>query len=66
MEGMQVSITTFEPTLTMSTYLLAMVVCEFDFIRTPEAEQVLVILSLLTLCPHRADYLIFLSRILSG
>ncbi|XP_063046293.1 aminopeptidase N-like [Engraulis encrasicolus] len=41
-EGQMVSITTFEPTPIMSTYLLAFVVCEYEFIRTPATEKVLI------------------------
>ncbi|XP_076148014.1 aminopeptidase N-like [Alosa pseudoharengus] len=42
MEEVEVSVTTFEPTPIMSTYLLAFVVCEFDFIGTPAAAEVLI------------------------
>ncbi|XP_012674825.2 aminopeptidase Ey-like isoform X1 [Clupea harengus] len=42
MEGVEVSITTFEPTPIMSTYLVVLVVCEFDYIRSPEGGKVLV------------------------
>uniref|UniRef100_A0A667X644 Aminopeptidase n=1 Tax=Myripristis murdjan TaxID=586833 RepID=A0A667X644_9TELE len=42
-EGQTVTRTSFEPTKIMSTYLLAFVVCEFTFIRTPPGADVLVI-----------------------
>ncbi|XP_076148811.1 aminopeptidase Ey-like [Alosa pseudoharengus] len=41
MDGVEVSVTTFEPTPIMSTYLLAFVVCEYDSIRTPARAKVL-------------------------
>lgn len=46
-DNVPVTVTTFEPTERMSTYLLAFIVCEFDFVSSDQ-KNVLVIQNVLS------------------